>query len=184
VFELLLAKIAAGLRRLYVDYMVIGGQAVLVHGRLRSTQDIDITLSIDSDQLPAILTLIKKLKIKPLVDNPEDFVKRTKVLPVVEVSSGIHVNFIFLSSEYERTAISRAISKRYGRASVKFATAEDLTIHKIIAGRPRDIEDIKSVLIKNQNFDKSYVEPWLRKFDKALDTSYLKSFRAVLKQLR
>ncbi len=184
VFELLLSKITAGLRGIHVNYMVIGGQAVLVHGQPRFTKDIDITLSIGTDQLSTVLRLIKKLKLKPLVGNIEDFVKKTKVLPAVDISSGIKIDFIFSSSEYERTAIGRAVSKKYGRTSVKFASTEDLIIHKIIAGRPRDIEDTKSVLIKNPDCDKRYIERWLRIFDKSMDTSYLGQFKSVVRQIR
>ena len=42
--ESLLAKISLRLEQRGIPYMVIGGQAVLVHGEPRLTRDIDITL--------------------------------------------------------------------------------------------------------------------------------------------
>jgi len=184
VSERLLARVASGLKGLEIGYMVIGGQAVLLYGEPRLTKDIDITLSIDADKVPTILELANDLKLRVLVRNPERFARQTKVLPVLDDAPGIRVDFIFSSSAYETEAIARAVPVRLGRATVKFASLEDLVIHKVIAARPRDLEDVKSVLTKNAKYDSKYIETWLRKFDKALDAAYLKSFRAIIRELR
>jgi hypothetical protein len=44
MFETLLERIALALEQAAVPYMVIGGQAVLLHGEPRLTKDIDVTL--------------------------------------------------------------------------------------------------------------------------------------------
>lgn len=46
----LLEKIARSLEEQGIDYMIIGGQAVLVHGQPRLTQAIDIALGIGPDR--------------------------------------------------------------------------------------------------------------------------------------
>ena len=72
----------------------------------------------------------------------------------------------------------------FGRTPVKFAALEDLVIHKMIAGRPRDIEDIESILLKNPEYDSCYIEKWLAEFDAALDKKYAESFAELRKRLR
>jgi hypothetical protein len=58
-------------------------------------------------------------------------------------------------------------------------------IHKIIAGRPRDIEDAKSVILKNLNFDKRYIKNWLKEFDKSIEGDrFLERFNEILKDLK
>ena len=47
MFKKLLEKIARGLDKRKIPYMVIGGNAVLIYGEPRLTQDIDITLGLD-----------------------------------------------------------------------------------------------------------------------------------------
>jgi len=49
--ESLLRKISVGLEKRGIPYMVIGGQAVLIHGEPRLTRDIDITLGAGPDQV-------------------------------------------------------------------------------------------------------------------------------------
>jgi predicted nucleotidyltransferase len=67
---------------------------------------------------------------------------------------------------------------------VKFASLEDLIIHKIIAGRPRDIEDVKSILLKNPNFDEEYISKQLREFGQLQCEDFLKRFEEILNEVR
>ena len=39
-----------------------------------------------------------------------------------------------------------------------FAAVEDVVIHKLVAGRPRDLEDVRSIVVKNPGLDRGYVE--------------------------
>jgi len=164
--------------------MVIGGQAILLYGEPRLTKDIDITLGVGLDRLDEIKAIVNRLGLKYLTDRVDDFVKETMVLPVIEQKSGIRVDFIFSFSPYERQAIERARSVRFGRTSVKFASLEDVVIHKMIAERPRDIEDVQSILLKNPGYDSQYIQKWLSEFDSALDKKYSKSFAELQKRLK
>ena len=184
MFQKLLKELSRKLKRHTIPYMVIGGQAVLLYGEPRLTRDIDITLGTGIEGLIKIMPIISALRLKILVEHPQDFVRRTMVLPTIEEESGIRVDFIFSFSPYERQAIERARDVNLGRTLIKFASLEDVVIHKMIAGRARDIEDVKSILTKNPNFDAGYVERWLREFDTSLGESLWKSFERVWKEIK
>ncbi len=110
--------------------MIIGGQAVLVYGEPRLTRDIDIALGLSIEQKNVILKIIKNIKLKPLVDDIDGFVKETMVLPVADEKSGIRVDFIFSFTPYERQAIERSLIFMFDKQEVRFATPEDVIIHK------------------------------------------------------
>ena len=179
MFENLLEKIALSLERAAVPYMVIGGQAVLLHGEPRLTKDIDITLGAGIDRLQEIRTLVSTMGLLPLVDSDE-FTSRTMVLPCSDPGSGIRVDFIFSFSPYEHQAIGRALRVPIGSAHVRFASAEDLVIHKMIAGRPRDLEDVRMVLLKNPGLDIGYVRGWLSDFTLTLAEDYASRFESLV----
>jgi hypothetical protein len=61
---------------------------------------------------------------------------------------------------------------------------KDIDIHKIVAGRPRDIDDIKIMLLKNPSYDKVYIRRWLADFDASLEEGFLAKFNALIKTLR
>jgi predicted nucleotidyltransferase len=172
----LLEKLSLALEERGIPYMVIGGQAVLVYGVPRLTQDIDVTLGAGPDRLSEILELAKALGWQVLVQDPEDFVRRTMVLPCSDSESRLRIDLMFSHSEYERQALERVRRVPIGNAQVRFASLEDLVIHKIIAGRPRDLEDVRGILLKNPACQVEYVRHWLQEFDRSLDAAYLATF--------
>jgi predicted nucleotidyltransferase len=184
VFERLLKKIAIQLREGAIPYMVIGGQAVLLYGEPRLTRDIDITLGIGVEELSKVRKILRTMGLKILVKNDKEFVAKTMVLPAMDRESGIRIDFTFSYSLYERQAIERAKEIKLGRTSVRFASLEDLVIHKVIAGRARDLEDVRSILLKNPKYDSHDIEKWLAEFDKSLGEHFLKVFRSIEKEIR
>lgn len=98
------------------------------------------------------------------------------VLPCREPSSGIRLDFIFSTSEYERQALQRVQRRSIGKAEVRYASPEDVIIHKIVAGRPRDLEDIRGILLKGLGIDRAYVRRWLAEFDRSLEQDFTAQF--------
>ncbi|MGH8104345.1 MAG: nucleotidyl transferase AbiEii/AbiGii toxin family protein [bacterium] len=184
MFEKLLEKAARGLARARIPYMVIGGQAVLRYGEPRLTKDIDLTLGVGPAEMDRVLRMVKNMGLRVAVNRALEFVRRTLVLPCIDENSGIRVDFIFSTTLYERQAIERAQLVRLGKTMVKFASLEDLVIHKMVAGRPRDLDDVKAVLIKNPKRDSAYILRWLRSFDRSLQMDTVARFQKIVRQVR
>lgn len=177
MFQNLLCKLAEAFEKNNIPYMVIGGQAVLVYGEPRMTKDIDVTLGVGPDHLEEIIALVKGMGLTVLVSQPAEFVQKTMVLPCQDSSSGVRVDLVFSFSPYEQQAMKRVRKIPILNREVHFASPEDLIIHKIIAGRPRDLEDAKVVLNKNPDMDQTYIERWLSDFEKALDKPLVEVLR-------
>lgn len=119
------------------------------------------------------------MRIAPLVD-PETFTRETMVLPCSNPETGIRVDMIFSFSPFEQQAIGRARIVRIGLADVRFTSLEDLLVHKLIAGRPRDLEDARIVLLKNPNADLDYMRHWLGEFSALTNENYLNRLNGTL----
>jgi hypothetical protein len=169
MFQTLLCKLAEAFEKNNIPYMVIGGQAVLVYGEPRMTKDIDVTLGVGPDHLEKIVELVKEMELTVLVSQPAEFVQKTMVLPCQDSKSGVRVDLVFSFSPYEQQAMKRVKRIPILDHEVRFASPEDLIIHKIIAGRPKDLEDARVVLAKNPDMDKAYIERWLQDFEKVLE---------------
>jgi hypothetical protein len=59
--------------------------------------------------------------------------------------------------EYQREALRRA--------GDHVLTPEDVIIHKLIAGRPRDLDDIRSILETGAELDRQYLDHWIDEWD-------------------
>jgi predicted nucleotidyltransferase len=184
VFQKILRRVAQELKQACIPYMVIGGQAVLLYGEPRLTRDIDVTLGIGVSELARIKKVLPAMGLKVLVKKDQEFVERTMVLPTKDRETGIRVDFIFSFSPYERQAIGRARDIKVGRTQVKFASLEDVVIHKVVSGRPRDLEDIKSILVKNRKYDSNYISGWLKEFDQSLNQNLLETFKKTKEEIR
>lgn len=179
MFENLLERIAKNLKNAAIPYMIVGGQAVLLYGEPRLTKDIDITLGTDLTRLQDVLSAVRDMRLMPLVD-PSTFTRDTMVLPCSDPETGIRVDLIFSFSPYEQLAISRARVVRIGEADVCFASLEDLLVHKLVAGRARDLEDARIILLKNPNADLAYIRHWLSEFSALASENYLDRFDRIL----
>ncbi len=177
----LLTKLAETLDNAGIPYMIIGGQAVLLYGEPRLTRDIDITIPLTPSELNRILEIVKKLNLEVLVENPEDFVHKHWVLPSYDKESGFRVDFIFSWTPYEKEAIDRARIFKIDDYPVRFATPEDVIIHKIISGRARDIEDIRTI-IRKQNLNPELIQKWLRTFSQTLGENLWEKFKKIYKE--
>jgi predicted nucleotidyltransferase len=183
MFEELLSRISRTLDRHSLPYMIIGGQAVLLHGEPRLTRDIDVTLGVDTSRLGGLLDAVREAAFRPLPEDIPRFVRNTMVLPVVDEESGVRVDFIFSFTPYEQEAIARAGTVAIGGQGVRFASAEDVIIHKIFAGRPRDLEDVRSILLRNPEIDSRYVTDWLKQFDASREEAVGKGFVETFNEL-
>ncbi len=177
----LLEKLARAFQAEKIPYMLIGGQAVLAYGEPRLTRDIDVTIGLAPEGLPRILKLLKKLELSPLPKDPRKFVEKTMVLPAGHAQTGARVDIIFSISPYESQALKRARKIQVHTHKVCFAAAEDVIIHKIVAGRPRDLEDAQGILLKQKKMDLKYIRSWLGRFDQALSSRYLDLFDSLIK---
>src|SRR5471030_2328404 len=100
-FQALIAELTRELEHHELPFMLIGGQAVLLHGRPRLTEDIDITLGADPSRLPDVLAVCVRLGLAPLPADVAAFIADTFVLPARHAGSGIRVDFIFSTTDYE-----------------------------------------------------------------------------------
>jgi predicted nucleotidyltransferase len=164
-FAGLISRIARELRFRQLDCIIIGGQAVLLHGRLRATEDIDILVGTDPSGLAGMLEVCAELHLAVLADDVEAFVQQSFVLPVADEATGIRVDFIFSSTRFERHALERAEMVKLEGVAVPFASAEDLIVLKLIAGRAVDLQDAEAVVRrKGSGIDWPYVTQWVNRF--------------------
>lgn len=157
-----------------VPYMIIGGIGNLVWGEPRMTVDIDITVHVsDAEERDFIKEAGSKFKI--LVDNPDDFAKKTRVLPI-EIAESVKGDIIFAGLDYEKMAIERAIEVGISKnTKVRICTAEDLIIYKAISEREKDWQDIEGILLRRGLLlDKKYILNWLSQFASGLDKPGIK----------
>lgn len=164
--------------------MVIGGQAVLLWGEARLTNDIDITLGVGPERTQNLIAIAREQGWLVLAEHPEQFAKETCVLPLRDEGSGVRLDFIFSFTPFEREAIARAQTELLHGMPVRFASREDLIVLKIFAGRPRDLEDVRGILLKQPHLNRKWIRNTLHAFSDGADDTLTKRFDGLLAGLR
>jgi len=93
----------------------------------------------------------------------------------LRIYEALHAEAVYLGAiSHENILEGLEVDLRIARAvnglktcsyPVKFATREDIIIHKMVAGRAIDEEDIKSILVKSKGaIDLEYIRRWLLQF--------------------
>jgi hypothetical protein len=139
-----------------VRYLVVGGIAVIAHGYVRLTVDVDLLIQLEAPNIVAALHGLERLGYKPTVPvTAEQFAqpamrqqwiadKQMKVLKLysdahretpidVFVSDPLGFNEAFNRVHYHRLT---------NKLDVPVCGYEDLIKLKLLAARPKDMEDL------------------------------------------
>ena len=155
------------------DWYVFGAQAALVHGAVRMTADVDVTV------FPGDLTteeLVQALEGRgfKLRGVDADFIRDTRVLPLVHLETGINADVVIGGPGIEESFRSRAEPADLGGTMVPVASAEDIIAMKILSGRPKDRDDVIAIIAaQGPALNHDLARETLELLEKALDRSDL-----------
>jgi hypothetical protein len=165
-FETILLELAEVFDRERIDYMVIGGLAVGVWGVQRYTKDADIAVAVDAHEVGPLLTALEP-HVEAILPNAAELAADTGIIRFrhrtgVGVDLGVSVN------PYLLDAIARAVKVDVRGRQVKFCTAEDLILHKLLADRDQDRIDIRGIIRRQgDDLDRALLDPLVDQLAKA-----------------
>lgn len=164
-FRAELNQICKLLNQAGVEYMIIGGLAVNYHGFRRATGDIDIWYNPTRENLNKIIPVIRDgmgFDVTKLEQNYTQVLKDVIRLPFdrysIELLTVMAGNFTF-DEAYKEVEILKIIDSEAPVMSYKYLIANKLT-----ARRPKDLEDVKQLSIRNDKSNPATEKskPWWR----------------------
>lgn len=180
----LLAALAPVLAR-WGRWYLFGAQAVVVHGVPRLSADLDVTLALHPDSPERFALDMEAAGFQSRIPDPE-FVRRTRVMPFIHVATGMPLDVVLAASGLEDDFLGRAITVDLGGTLVPVIHVEDLVIGKILAGRPKDIEDVNALWqLHGRTADAGRIRSVLMMLEEALSQSdLLPAFEAIVARHR
>lgn len=166
-----IGKLDRALRAVGLRYAIIGGAAVVLRGYQRATIDIDAMVWNADDHLEAILAAMQEEGFTFRCAEPTAFARKFRmILASAPDSTEIDVSMGLLPFELE--TIERATFELViSNLSVPICTAEDLIIMKLIAGRPRDIEDVQRLAELHPDVDRSRIRKIVAEYGDLLESA-------------
>jgi predicted nucleotidyltransferase len=149
--EMLLRHAAGSLDALGVRWALVGGFAVGLRGRPRFTEDVDFAVAVGDDSTAE--ALVNRLRIRGYAVSifmDQEYTGRLSTVRLIRPGDGtaeMFTDLLFASS-----GIEDEIARRAERMEVvpglemPVATRADLIALKVLAGRDKDLSDLKYLL--------------------------------------
>ncbi len=104
----------------------------------------------------------------------DQFVRSTRVLPLIHIESTMPLDVALAGPGLEEQFLDRVIAVQVGELMVPVISPEDLVLTKVLAGREKDVGDIRSVLhARADSLDLDYIRRTLRVIEEAMGQSDL-----------
>ena len=169
-----LAALGTCFDSLGVRWYLFGAQAAIFHGVARLTADVDVTVLPELHSTARLASVMEANGFRLRVTATDDFVARTRVLPFVHSATRLPVDVVLAGPGIEEQFLDRAEFHVLEGVRVPIATVEDLVTMKILAGRPKDLDDAKGMLrARSEEIDLDHVRRMLHLLEEALSQSDL-----------
>jgi len=165
-----------------IPYALIGGLAASLQGEPRVTADVDAVIDCSLEDASKLIGHLDGSAFDPLFAGVDEVVQQSFILPLRHRQTGVKVDLSIGLSGFERQLIERAELVTVAGRSLRIATAEDLVVMKLLAGRPRDIQDAQGIAtVRGTQMDWSYCQMTAAELGSAVDqdlTSQVEKLKA------
>ncbi len=124
-----------------VEFLVVGGYAVIHHTQPRYTKDLDIWTKPSVENARKLMKALHQFGIPLLGLTESDFAAPRTQLSVGVAPCEIDLLTSIPGLEFEPSWDRRVISEE-GDLSIPYLSKQDLVTAKTIAGRPQDLADL------------------------------------------
>lgn len=170
----LLADLSRAFATLDMPWYLFGAQAAIVYGVARLTADVDVTARAPAGQpASAWVTTVEQHGFARRFADPA-FIEHSRVMPLVHQQTGLPVDIVLAGPGLEDEFLSRAVAHAIDGVTVPVVEVSDLVILKVLAGRPKDLDDLASLLrVQRPTIDEARVRKVLGLLEQALGQSDL-----------
>lgn len=133
-----------------VEYIIVGGHAVIYHGYVRYTGDLDVWINNSNENADKMMRVIEKFGFGSIGLTKKDFMEKDSIIQL-----GYEPDRIDIITSVEglnfNDSYPRAIETEYDGEKIKLLSLEDLKINKKAAGRLQDLTDLEKLNHKKRN---------------------------------
>ena len=134
-------RLLSALHSKKVDYLVVGGYAVIYHGYVRTTGDLDIWVALDVNNAAKVEAVIRSMGFNPPGLNPEWFLRKGSLLRIGQ--DPLRFDIINdIDGVVFADCYGRRVETNIDGIEIKFISLADLKKNKRASGRNKDLADL------------------------------------------
>ncbi|MEF8874944.1 MAG: DUF6036 family nucleotidyltransferase [Candidatus Thermoplasmatota archaeon] len=142
-----------------IDYVLVGGIAVIIYGNPRTTVDLDLLVKLEEEEIKDFAGYLQN---KGFFSDPKDmklaFEEKTH-FTAEEKDSLFRLDIKGVYDAKEKMTLKNRNKIEYKGMKMWVASPEDTIANKLYYGSEQDIEDAESIYIRQEkNLDHGYLE--------------------------
>lgn len=134
----------------HIDYAVVGGFALTLHGAVRGTVDLDIVISFKKSTFVEVQKALKNLGLTPrlpieaeeVFSFRKEYIEKRNLIAWSFVNVERPIELVDVIITHDKTQMKTKLIEYMG-TKIRVASVEDLIKMKSESARPQDHEDIK-----------------------------------------
>lgn len=141
-FKAFLTRIIKNLTQVKINYVVVGGIAAIIKGRLRSTTGIDIVIESDLDKLNRFFDLLAKNEFDILREQINYALNEGHSISIFDKKSFMRIDLKIAKTSDEQDVLEQANIEEYAGLKIRIASIEQILYGKILyIGSIKDLSD-------------------------------------------
>lgn len=127
-----------------VEYLIVGGYALAVHGAPRYTHDLDVYVRPTPENAARILALLNEIGFGKMGCTVEEFTRPDTILQLGEPPVRVDLLTGIQGVTWEQ-AVAGRIAGQYGDVPVHYLGRSEFVANKRAIGRPKDLADLAAL---------------------------------------
>ncbi len=170
-----LCRVVSFCKKEKLEYLLVGGLALGVWGRPRTTLDLDFMVLVSETQIGILKNSLRSHGFK--IDTR--WAKWNPLLRSLQVrvqGKSAVVDMLIPRDDHDRDIFKRRKRKKLFGQMIDIVCPEDLILQKLKVGRPHDFEDALSVLERMRGkLDTAYLRRWSSRLGVTKELEYIRS---------
>ncbi|NHI94317.1 MAG: hypothetical protein EAX96_17630 [Candidatus Lokiarchaeota archaeon] len=188
--ESILKRINEIFKEAKLDYVIVGGIAIIHYGHIRATHDVDLIIENDSSKFPQLLKLLKSNDFDVIEDQFYKGYKENTHISIFDIKSYMMLDIKISTKESEKEIIKNSLKQSVFGSEIKIASLEQVLIGKILylgnidevpdsdILEYQDVFDFLTLYHSNkQKIDEKLIEEKIKEVGLESTLNRLKSFR-------
>jgi len=147
-----LEKICSAFEKEGIDYAIVGGYAVALHGAPRGTIDIDLIIGFEKNSFLNAEKVLLTLGLKPrlpinaseVFQFREEYIEKRNLIAwsFYDPLNPINVVDIIITNDLKKCS---SVKINFSKTSIKVLSKKDLIKMKLASGRKQDLLDVEAL---------------------------------------
>jgi len=142
-----------------IDYVIVGGFAVLFYGNPRTTMDIDYVIQLEDENIPVLIQFLKENGFHADEYDMRTAIKERSHCTVEDKETMFRLDIKGVYGEMDERALRNKRKVEINDIAIWIASPEDTIANKLVFAREQDIKDALGIYVRQyETLDMDYLE--------------------------